>query len=134
MTHSQMRTLEADAAAVAQSSPVKRAKTDHGDACTSCARFTPLEKRLLVLEEGNPEDPTNRLSNWCWNWLPFNVKNRTIYWKTVAEQRDRMKAVCEEINELPICPWAGFAVLTEKQVGEQDQKVLCGGILCLPLL
>ena len=124
-TRSQTRTLEADASTSVQSSPVKRMKLDGSDDVASRSQLTTLEQRLLVLEEGDPEDPTNRPSDWCWNWLPVEVKNRIHYWKTVAEQRDQMKAVCEEINELPICPWAGFTVLTEKQLGQRYEIKKC---------
>lgn len=103
---------------VAQFLPAKGQKMCD-DESTSLAQFTPPP---LVIEEGDKEDENYHPSDWCWNWLPFDAKNRIYYWKTVAEQRARMKDECQEINKLPICPWAGFAVLTEKTAGSKVRR------------
>ena len=39
-----------------------------------------------------------------WRLMPILIKQDIVMWTTIAEQRDRMRAVCEEINSLQICP------------------------------
>ena len=54
-----------------------------------------------------------------WRFMPHVVKQDIVMWTIVAKQRDRMRAVCEEINSLPICPRFGFVILTERQLGRR---------------
>ena len=66
-----------------------------------------------------PKSMTLLYGSEFWIHLPHLVKEKIVFYTTVAKQREHMKKVCDEIESLPICPKYGFAMLTEEQLGQK---------------
>ena len=39
-----------------------------------------------------------------WDVMPLEMQEYILVWKSVAEQRDKMKAVMKELHKLWVCP------------------------------
>ena len=50
--------------------------------------------------------------------LPSDICENINYFKERAERRDEwVRDVVAEIKSLPVCPWHGYAILTQRQLG-----------------
>ena len=69
-----------------------------------------------------PKSMTLLYDSEFWIHLPHLVKEKIVFYTTVAKQREQMKLVCQELLSLPICPRFGYAMLTQEQLGEKSKS------------
>ena len=69
---------------------------------------------MRLLQASDPDAPPSH-----WDKLPLDLKLSLYEPMMKKRHKKRMQAVCEEILTLPIFLWAGFAGLTENQVGQR---------------
>ena len=46
-----------------------------------------------------------------WDVMPPEMQEYILVWKSVGEQRDKMKAVMQELEQLWVCPYNQYATL-----------------------
>ena len=46
-----------------------------------------------------------------WDVMPLEMQEYILVWKSVAEQRDKMKAVMKELHKLWVYPYTQYATL-----------------------